>query len=92
MCRVSFGHARWAHVRLSLEKVVWLGADEMGPRNWRNYLTVFADLLAKRVLRARSRKGATVWQAVAAKILRYNARPEAIRHVAIKIGSPCTKG
>ena len=79
-------------MRPSLDKVVWLGADEMGLRNLRNYLTVVADLLAKRVLRVRSGKEAAVWQAVAAKILRYNGRPEAIRHVAIEIGTPCTKG
>jgi hypothetical protein len=39
-----------AYERLSFENLIWVGVDEMNRRKGHNYLTVFADLLAKRVL------------------------------------------
>ena len=43
--------------RLSFENMVWVGADEMNRSKRHNYLTVFADLVAKRVLFAKPGKG-----------------------------------
>jgi hypothetical protein len=43
----------------------------MNRRNWHNYLTVLADLLAKRVLFAMPGKEASIWQAFAAELLRH---------------------
>ena len=50
MSRMLFAHVKAPYERLSFENVVWLGADEMNRRKGHNYLTVFADLLAKRVI------------------------------------------
>jgi len=33
-------HVKAAHVRLSFDNVVWVGADEMNRRKGHNYLTV----------------------------------------------------
>ena len=68
---------------MSFENVVWMGADEMNRRERHNYLTVFADLLAKRVISATPGKDASVWEAFAAELLRHNGHPKAIQHLAI---------
>ena len=60
MWRMLFTHMKAAYERLSFENVVWVGADEMNRRKGHNYLTVFADLLAKRVIFATPGKDASV--------------------------------
>jgi transposase len=45
MWRMLFAHVKAANERLSFDKVVWVGADEMNRRTGHNYLTVFADLV-----------------------------------------------
>ena len=42
--------------------MVWVGADEMNRKKGHNYLTVFVDLAAKRVLLAVEGKDAGVWE------------------------------
>jgi hypothetical protein len=64
-----FAHVKAAYERLSFENVVWVGADEMNRRKGHNYLTVFADLLAKRVLFATPGKDASVWGTFAGELL-----------------------
>ena len=92
MWRMLFAHVKAAHDRLSFDNVVWVGADEMNRRKGHNYLTVFADLLAKRVLFATPGKDASVWEAFAAELLRHNGHPKAIRRVAIDMSAAYTKG
>jgi transposase len=92
MWRMLFAHVKAAHARLSFDNVVWVGADEMNRRKGHNYLTVFADLLAKRVLFATPGKDASVWEAFAAELLRHNGHPKAIRRVAIDMSAAYTKG
>ena len=87
MWRMLFAHVKAAHARLSFDNVVWVGADEMNRRKGHNYLTVFADLLAKRVLFATPGKDASVWEAFAAELLRHNGDPKAIQYVAIDIST-----
>jgi hypothetical protein len=50
MWRMLFAHVKAAYERLRFDTVVWAGADEMNRRKGHNYLTVFADLMTKRVL------------------------------------------
>ena len=90
--RMLFAHVKAAHARLSFDNVVWVGAAEMNRRKGHNYLTVFADLLAKRVLFATAGKDASVWEAFAAELLRHNGHPKAIRRVAIDMSAAYTKG
>ena len=42
-------HVQAAHPRLSLDNVVWVVPAEINRRKGHNYLTMFADPLAKRV-------------------------------------------
>ncbi len=92
MWRMLFAHVKAAHTRLNFDNVVWVGADEMNRRKGHNCLTVFADLVAKRVLFATPGKDASVWAAFAAELLRQNGHPKAIQHVAIDMSAAYTKG
>ncbi len=92
MWRMLFAHVKAAYERLSFDTVVWVGADEMNRRKGHNYLTVFADLAAKRVLLATPGKDASVWAAFAAELLRHNGHPKAIQHVAVDMSAASTKG
>ncbi len=92
MWRMRFAHVKAAYERLSFDTVVWVGADEMTRRKWHNYLTVFADLVAKRVLFATPDKESPVWAAFAAELLRHNGHPKAIQHVAIDMSAAYAKG
>jgi hypothetical protein len=65
MWRMLFAHVKVGYERLSFENVVWVVADEMNRRNGYYYLTVFADLVAKRVFFATPGKDASVWAAFA---------------------------
>jgi hypothetical protein len=65
MLRIPFAYLKAAFERLWIENVVWVGADEISRRSGHNYLTAFADLLAKRVLFTTPGKDATVWEAFA---------------------------
>jgi hypothetical protein len=55
-----FAHVKAAHARLSFDNVVWVGADEMNRHKGQNYLTVFADPIAERMLFATPGKDASV--------------------------------
>lgn len=80
----------WAGV--SWENVVWVGADEMNRRKGHNYLTVFVDWEAKRVLLAVEGKDARVGERFAAELGRHNGPPKAIPRVAIDMSPAYVKG
>ncbi len=92
MWRMLFANVKVAHARLSFDNVVWVGAHEMNRRKGHNYLTVFADPLAKRVLFATPSKDASVWEAFAVELLRHNGHPKAIRRVAIDMSAAYIRG
>ena len=64
----------------------------MNRRKGHNYLTVFADFLAKRVLFVTLGKDTSVWEAFAEELLLQNAHPKAIQHVAIDMSAAYTPG
>ena len=90
--RALFAHVDAAWTDLSWEDVVWVGADEMNRRKGHNYLTVFVDLQAKRVLLAVEGKDAAVWERFAEELGRHNGHPKAIRQVAIDMSPAYIKG
>jgi transposase len=77
--RPLFAHVDAAWAALSRENVVWVGADEMNRRKGHNYLTVFVDLEAKRVLLAVEGKDASVWERFAAELFKHNGHPKTAR-------------
>lgn len=90
--RVLFGHVEAAWTELSWENVVWIGADEMNRRKGHNYLTVFVDLVAKRILLAVEGKGAEVWKEFVAQLAAHNGHPKAITQVAIDMSPAYIRG
>ncbi len=90
--RMLFAHVKAAQARLNFDNVVWVGADQMNRRKGRNYLTVFPDLVAKRVRFATPGKDASVWPTFAAELLRHSVHPKDIRHVTINMSAAYAKG
>jgi transposase len=90
--RMLMAHVQAAYQALSMEDVVWLGADEMNRRKGHHYLTVFADLLARRVLFATEGKDAATWQAFVAELLKHNGHPKAIQQAAIDMSPAYIRG
>ena len=90
--RALFAHVDAAWAGLSWEKVVGVGADEMNRKKGHNYLTVFVDLEAKRVLLAVEGKDAGVWERFAEQLGRHNGHPKAIRPVALDMSPAYIKG
>jgi transposase len=90
--RILFAHVDAAWSDLSWENVIWVGADEMNRRKGHNYLTVFVDLQAKRVLLAVEGKDAGVWESFVKELAKHNGHPKAITQVAIDMSPAYTKG
>ena len=90
--RALFAHVDAAWADLSWENVVWVGADEMNRKKGHNYLTVFVDLAAKRVLLAVEGKDAGTWERFAEQLGQHNGHPKAIRQVAIDMSPAYIKG
>ena len=90
--RALFAHVDAAWTELSWEDVVWVGADEMNRKKGHNYLTVFVDLEAKRVLLAVEGKDASVWERFAEQLLKHNGHPKAITQIAIDMSPAYQKG
>jgi transposase len=90
--RTLFAHVAAAWMALSWENVTWVGADEMNRKKGHNYLTVFVDLQAKRVLLAVAGKDASVWERFAEELGKHNGHPRAITRVAIDMSPAYQKG
>lgn len=90
--RMLFRHVEAAYRASSMEDVVWIGADEMNRRKGHNYLTVFADLKARRVLFATEGKDASTWEAFVDELLKHNGHPKAITQAAIDMSPAYIKG
>jgi transposase len=90
--RALFAHVAAAWRDLSWENVIWVGADEMNRKKGHNYLTVFVDLAAKRVLLAVEGKDASVWERFAEELGQHNGHAKAITMVAIDMSRAYQKG
>ena len=59
--RMTFKHVQGAHAQADFSNVCCVGVDELNIRKGHEYLSVFADLVAKRVLFATEGKDKEVW-------------------------------
>jgi transposase len=92
MWRLLHAHVAAARARADWSEVTAVGADEMNRRKGHNYVTVFADLEAKRVLFGVEGKDAPVWEAFAQELGAHNGHPKAITQVAIDMSPAYRKG
>jgi transposase len=90
--RMLFAHVEKAYAELDLSELVHLGVDEMNCRKGHHYLTVFADLVAKRVVFATEGKDHTTFERFAEEILKHNGHPKAITAVAMDMSKAYQKG
>ena len=90
--RMLFKHVDKAYRALDLSELVHLGVDEMSSRKGHHYLTVFADLMQRRVVYATEGKDHTTFRRFAEEILRHNGHPKAIKAVAMDMSKAYQKG
>jgi transposase len=81
-----------ARAQADWSEVVAVGADEMNRRKGHNYVTVFADLVGKRVLFGEEGKDADVWKAFARELAAHNGHPKAVTQVAMDMSPAYQKG
>lgn len=90
--RMLFAHVDKAYAALDLSETTWIGVDELSCRKGHEYLSVFADLVAKRVIFATPGKDHEVFAAFVEALLAHNGHPKAITQAAIDMSAAYRKG
>jgi len=90
--RMLFAHVEKAYAALDLSELVHVGVDEMNCRKGHDYLTVFADLVNKRVVFATEGKDHSTFTRFVEEILKHNGHPKAITAVAMDMSKAYQKG
>ena len=72
-----------AYEQLDFSEVTTLGCDELSARKGHKYLTVFADMQAKRVLFAAEGKGSATWDEFMEELERHNGHAGQITDISI---------
>lgn len=90
--RMLFKHVDEAYAALDLSELVHLGVDEMNTRKGHHYLSVFADLVRRRVVFATEGKDHTVFRRFVEELLQHNGHPKAITAAAIDMSPAYQKG
>ena len=88
--RVLFKHVDAAYKELDMSEVEWIGVDEMNCRKGHDYLTVFADLLERRVLFATEGKDSGTIEAFVEALSKHKGHP--ITQAAIDMSPAYRKG
>jgi len=90
--RMLFAHVDKAYAALDLSELVHVGVDEMNCRKGHDYLTVFADLVNKRVVFATEGKDHSTFTRFVEEILKHNGHPKSITAVAMDMSKAYQKG
>lgn len=90
--RLLFAHVDKAYAALDLSELVHVGVDEMNCRKGHNYLSVFADLVNRRVVFATEGRDHTTFRRFAEELLKHNGHPQAITAVAMDMSKAHQKG
>ena len=72
-----------AYPKVDWSGVVCVGCDELNMRKGHNYVSVFCDLIGKRVLFATEGKDKRAWESFVSELDRHNGHPRAITEVSI---------
>ena len=76
-------HVEAAHPQADWSNVICVGCDEMSVRKGHNYISVFCDLLGKRVLFAVKGRDKKVWEAFVQALGAHNGHPRAVMEVSM---------
>lgn len=90
--RMLKAHVALAHPRVDWSGVVCVGCDEMSVRKGHSYVSVFCDLIGKRVLFATPGKDKRVWESFVAALGEHNGHPRAITEVSIDMSPAYVAG
>ena len=90
--RMLKAHVAIAHPRVDWSAVVCVGCDELNAKKGHKYVSVFCDLIGKRVLFATPGRDKRVWENFVAEMDRHNSHPRAITEVSIDMGRPYVAG
>ena len=72
--------------------MVCVGRDELNVTKRHQYVSVFCDLIGKRVLFANRGKDKTVWQTFVAQMDRHNGHPRAITEISLDLSPAYVAG
>lgn len=81
--RMIFKHVTAAYAQADFSNVCCVGVDELNIRKGHEYLSVFADLVSKRVLFATEGKDKEVWKTFVEALEKHNGHPHAITQASI---------
>jgi transposase len=90
--RMLFKHVEGAYAQADFGNVCCVGVDEMGVRKGQEYISVFADLVAKRVIFATEGHGHETWQAFVQALAAHNGHQHAITQVSMDMSAGYEKG
>lgn len=90
--RLLKAYVNEAYQEADFSSVRVVGCDELSARKGHNYLSVFADLEAKRVLYATEGKDASTWDRFAEELAQHGAQAQKIKCVSIDMSPAYQKG
>jgi len=90
--RMLFKHVDGAHAQADFSQVCCLGVDEMSRRKGQEYLSIFADLVAKKVIFATEGRDASTWETFVQALEAHNGHRHAITQVSMDMSAAYQKG
>ena len=90
--RMLFKHVEKAYAEADHSSVCWVGVDELNIRKGHQYLSVFADLVAKRVLFATEGKDRHVWARFVEALEKHNGHRHAITQASMDMSRAYQSG
>ena len=90
--RLLFRHVDAAYAEADFSNVCCVGADELNLRKGHDYLTVFADLVKKRVLFATEGKDGATWARFVAALEAHNGHRHAITQASVDMSPAYAAG
>jgi len=90
--RMLHAHVAAAYPKADFSAVSCVGCDEMSSRKGQRYISVFCDLVGKRVLFACEGRDHTTWEKFVHALCEHNGHPRAITRVSIDMSPAYIKG
>jgi transposase len=90
--RMLHAHVAATYPKADFSGVTCVGCDEMSVRKGHRYISVFCDLVGKRVLFACANRDSATWEKFVRALGEHNGHPRAITHVSIDMSPAYMKG
>jgi transposase len=90
--RMILAHVDAAYKEADFSLVTCVGADEMSRRKGHHYVSVFFDMLAKRVLYATEGKDSETWHRFVEELEKHNGHPHAITEISMDMSPAYIRG